>query len=390
MAWKGDPLNPVPNIGIAKGDLSQEIAQESSNLSYKKADENRAYQTRRDNDKQKDNTVTLLDIDTTIFEQLKKFQITVVDEGNQIKVPVFYSSPEKWKSIQTDGVLRDYNGKLILPVITLQRTNTEKDEMMRMFNRYLTYPVMKQHSEKNRYTKFSILIGENVPINEVYDVIMPDHMVLTYHFIIWTEYIEQMNTIVERLNFETEDYWGQVRGLRFRTRVDSFSHAVELQVDQDRMVKTEFDLLVNGYLLPDTNFGLDARHPTTRKWLTPKKIIISQETVVDDINPVAPKPENAEKWRNPNYPNLQKDVVILTPGTTWGNDISIELLNNLKTVYVYSSGKINSNNGGQIPWQTPPATPVAGGTEGNISYDSDYFYIYTNSVWKRLPLSLFS
>ena len=32
MAWKGDPLNPVPNIGIAKGDLSQEIAQESRSV----------------------------------------------------------------------------------------------------------------------------------------------------------------------------------------------------------------------------------------------------------------------------------------------------------------------------------------------------------------------
>ena len=99
MAWTGDPNNPVPNIGNVKGDLSQEIAQQSLNLSEKKTDVNRANQTRRDTDKQKDNTVSILDIDTAIMKQLEKFQLTVVDEGNQIKVPFYFASPEKWKSI---------------------------------------------------------------------------------------------------------------------------------------------------------------------------------------------------------------------------------------------------------------------------------------------------
>ena len=165
---------------------------------------------------------------------------------------------------KSDGAMRDFNGKLILPAIAFQRTTSEKDQAMMMFNRYLTYPVMRQYSEKNRYTKFSLLMGNNAPVHEVYDVVMPDHMVFTYHFIIWTEYVEQMNTIVERINFETDDYWGELRGLRFRTKIDSFSHTIELQVDQDRMVKTEFDLMVNGYLLPDIidKFQGDKRYHT--------------------------------------------------------------------------------------------------------------------------------
>ena len=315
MAWKGDPKNPVPNIGNVKSDLSQEIAQKSSNLSEKRANVNRAYETRRDNDKQKDNTVTLIDVDTTIMNQLEKFQMTVVDEGNQIKVPIYYASPENWKSIQKDGVIRDYNGKLILPAIAFQRTNSEKDEMMRTFNRYLNYPVMRQYSEKNRYTRFSTLMGQNIPVREIYDVVMPDHMVFTYHFIVWTEYIEQMNTIIERINFETEDYWGSARGLRFRTRIDSFSHTAELQVDQDRMIKTEFDLMVNGYLLPDRNYSLSDGQITTQKWFSPKKIVLGTEVVMseDDIKNMD---KNREKWRNPKYPNLQRDVPIPEPPVT--------------------------------------------------------------------------
>ena len=370
MAWTGDKNNPVPNIGNVKTDLSQTIAQQSSNLSEKKADVNRAQQVRRDTDKQKNNTVRLIDIDTAIMNQLEKFQLTVTDEGNQIKVPMYYASPEKWKSIQKDGIIRDYNGKMILPAIAFQRTTSEKDQAMMMFNRYLNYPVLRQYSEKNRYTRFSTLINQNVPVHEVYDVLMPDHMVFTYHFIVWTEYVEQMNALVERLNYESEDYWGDLRGLRFRTKIDTFSHTIELQIDQDRMVKTEFDLLVNGYLLPDVNYSLSSGNKlTTQKWFTPKKVIMGVEVVDTGFDWNSHK-TNKDKWRSQKYPNLPADevnaivppyvVFPIIPWTTPSGEITI--------------------------WHLPaPLNSSDYGLEGWVSYDDDYYYIYTQGKWKRAP-----
>jgi hypothetical protein len=386
MAWTGDPNNPVPNIGNVKSDLSQKIAQDSPVLSDKLHDINRAKQTRRDTDKQKDNTVTLMDIDNAILTQLQKFQLTVKG-ASQIKVPIYYASPEKWKSIQYDGVIRDYNGKLILPALVFQRTTSEKDTAMMMFNRYLTYPVMRVYSEKNRYTPFAALVGQNKPVHEVYDVIMPDHMVFTYHFIVWTEYVEQMNTIIERINFETEDYWGELRGLRFRTKIDSFSHTSELQVDQDRMVKTEFDLLVNGYLLPDVIDRFQGNRDTTRKWFTPKKVIFGMEVVGTGFNPSS-LDNNKEKWRNQNYPNLPADININAPTTEWCGDISIDLLSKCKAVVNISSNKITSPPG--IQYEAVPSSPNSPGVEGNMAYDSKYLYVYTKGIWKRMPLDLFS
>lgn len=321
MAWQGDKSNPVPNIGNVKSDLSQRIAQDSDVLSEKLHDVNRAEQVRRDTDKQKDNTVKLIDIDTAILRQLEKFQLTVAGTGKQIKIPIYYATPEKWKSIQYDGVIRDYNGQIILPALVFQRTTSAKDEAMMMFNRYLNYPVMRIYSEKNRYTPFKALIGQNVPVHEVYDVVMPDHMVFTYNFIVWTEYIEQMNTIIERLNFETEDYWGDLRGLRFRTRIDSFSHTMELQVDQDRLVKTEFDLLVNGYLLPDIIDKFHGRKSTTQKWFTPKKVIMGTELVTTPSK-FRKMERDAQKWRNPNYPNLPASETIPAPPLVLGNALN--------------------------------------------------------------------
>jgi hypothetical protein len=321
MPWTGDPNNPVPNIGTAKGEFSQKIAEESRNLSEKDTDVNRAQQVRRDNDTQKDNTVKLIDIDNAIITQLNKFQLQVTDDGEKIKVPTYYASPEKWKSIQYDGVIRDYNGKLILPAIVFQRTTSEKDPQMMMFNRYLNYPVLRKFSSKNRYTKFNVLRGQNVPVNEVYDVIMPDHMIFTYEFIIWTEYVEQMNTIVEKINFETEDYWGDIRGLRFRTKIQSFGHTIELQVDQDRMVKTTFDLVVNGYLLPDTIDRFQGTRDTTQKWFTPKKIILGTE-VVEKNDRRFVNGKEWKHWQNPNYPNLPIITPIPEPPVVPGNALN--------------------------------------------------------------------
>lgn len=302
MAWKGNLSNPVPNF------TQQPKVEQSEKLDVI----NRAEQIRRDTDTQKDFTVSLMDVDTAIMKQIEKFQLTIVDNGSQVKVPVYYASPEKWKSIQKDGFIRDYNGKMILPAIVFKRVNSEKDSALMAFNRYLNYPVLRRYSEKNRYTPFNILIGKNVPINDVYDIRMPDHMVFTYHFIIWAEYNEQVNKLVERLNFEAEDYWGELKGLRFRTQIPSFSHTIELQVDQDRMVKTEFDLIVHGYLLPDIITTFQGTKNTTQKRFTPKKVVVGTEVVLSNAN-LNTLNKDREKWRNQNYPNLSADEIIPSP-----------------------------------------------------------------------------
>lgn len=293
MAWRGNPTNPVPNP-----------VQEAVNRSEGRVVDNRALHTRRDTDKLKNFTVTIKDIDETVFGHLQKMNLLVVDSGNHIKVPVSYASPEKWKSVQNDGFMRDNNGRIILPALIFYRTSSESDKDMMTFNKYLRYAVMKQYSIKNQYTKFSVLMNRNVPVNEVYNVVMPDHMVFNYKFIVWTEYIEQMNSLIERINFETNDYWGVERGFRFRTFVNSYIHTTEVEAGSDRLIKTEFDLTLRGYLLPDLFApGLDGFRPTTEKTFTAKKVILGTEVVSTDWQPVRNKLVD-DRWRSQQYPNL--------------------------------------------------------------------------------------
>jgi len=309
MSWKGDPTNLPPNS-----------EQSPINRSEKMIADNRAEQVRRDTDSQSNFKITLYDIDNTILLQLEQLQLQITDVGKKVKVPIFYGSPERWVSAQRDGYIRDKQGKLILPAIIFKRTNSEADTSLQFFNRYINTPVIQLYSPKNKYTKFNVLVDDESPVHEVYNLVVPKHMVLTYHFIVWTEGVEQMNEIVETIQFNTKDYWGSKNGFRFRTQVEGYSHTVEMEANEDRIVKTEFELLTHGYILPDMITKLDAHKMTTQKSFTPKKIIMGSEIMRSKYSEREVE-EIQSKWKNQMFPNLQKNIQISMPPTTFGPDV---------------------------------------------------------------------
>ena len=365
-AWRGNPNNLSPNA-----------VQESMDRSEKIIKDNRSLNLRRDKDIQKDLTITLEDIDSTILEHLQNMQIQVDDNGQKITVPIFFGPPEKWTSSMRDGYFRDKQGKLILPLIVVKRTNSESDTSLQFFNRYLEASVMKLYSTKNKYTHFNLLTGKNIPVNEVYNIVIPSYMLLTYHFTIWTELVEQQNSIVQTIQFNSKDYWGTKNGFRFRTKVESFGHTVELPADDDRIVKTEFDLTTHGYILPDSMNMLERHKMTTQKMLTPKKIVIGTE-VVDTGFDMNSLDKNTEKWRNWKYPNLREDVIIPSPPIS--GDTS--LINNAVI-------SIQVENTPLFLRVVPvPKTQYDTAQDGSMSYDAQYFYFY-NKGWKRIAISEF-
>lgn len=373
MAWKGDPTNKTPTP--EKTEMSDAVGREK---------ENRALHIRRDVDDQKNFTVTIKDIDETVFKHLEKMELSVVDNGNKIRVPVFYASPEKWKSVRHDGFMRDTNGRVILPALIFYRQSSESDQNMMMFNKYLRYSVMKKYSQKNQYTKFSTLVNQNVPVNEIYNVVMPDHMNFNYKFVVWTESVEQNNSLIERINFETNDYWGEEEGFRFRTFVNSYSHTTEVASDSDRMVKTEFDLVLRGYLLPDSfSPGLDGFKSTTEKTFTAKKVIIGTEIVGSGWKPTENKTIK-DKWRSQNFHNLTLEDELSLKG------IGVKVLKTEDLEHFRTSIRTITNTP-ITEWHLPPPTSSDDpGQEGWQSYDNDYYYLYAGGIWKRVPLVLFN
>jgi hypothetical protein len=88
-----------------------------------------------------------------------------------------------------------------------------------------------------------------------------------------------MNRIVEKVNYSDGSYWGEPGKMKFRTSIDSFTNATE--IEGERLIKTTFSMTLNGYILPESYNNYN----TTQKYLSPKKLIVRESTdttLVDD------------------------------------------------------------------------------------------------------------
>ncbi len=306
-------------------------------LSRKQRVLNRGYLYSRSDEDIKNPEVTLMDMDSSImfyFDEVIK--PSVEDNGENIKVPIMYASPERWKAIQRDGFMRDKKRQTITPVIVYRRTSIEKDDMVPQDkldanNPHMFYTFEKKFSNTNRYDNFSIQQGL-LPQREYYNVTFPDYVTLSYDFIIWTSYIEQMNKIVERVVYSDGAYWGHPEKMRFRTAVDTFTDATEVG-DSERLVRTNFTVTLKGYLLPKGNFD---HRSTTQKFLTPKRVIFGAEADSTIVNNVGTSGQFID--------NLPDDISI--PGAPSTGDIGVTVSNPI--IFTGGTGVTLSNDGAEF------------------------------------------
>jgi len=244
---------------------------------------NRGRQYKRDTDNVPDVSISLMDLDSAIMYYFTEvIKPTVIEDGETIKVPVMYSSPERWFAVQKTGFMRDRKRQLILPAIAFRRTGMTKDETIPLDTMDPEEPKLhwqfeRKYTDANRYDNFAVQQGI-IPQREFYNVAVPDFMVLTYDFMIWTHYIEQMNKIVERINWSEGAYWGEPGKMKFRTSIDTYTDNTDV-TERERIVRTEFSVTLKGYLIPEAFNELAGPH-TMQKHLTPKTLSIGAETDV--------------------------------------------------------------------------------------------------------------
>ena len=172
--------------------------------------------------------------------------------------------------------MRDKKQQLVVPAIIFRRTGINKNENVPVSkidaNKPQNFVTFEQkYSRENRYDAFSKQIGLS-PTRELYNVVVPDYITLNYEFTIWTSYIDQMNKIVERVNYTNGSYWGEPGKMRFRSNIESFSDASEMDAGE-RIIKTNFAVTMFGYIIPE-EFN---KMVSTRKQLTPKKLVFSMD-----------------------------------------------------------------------------------------------------------------
>ena len=98
---------------------------------------NRGFDTSRTDDKTKNYSVGLLDIDAAVMYYFREvIKPEVIDNGEVVKVPVYYANPERWKSIQKLGYLRDVKGQFITPLLILKEHQYQENQTI--FNTFIT------------------------------------------------------------------------------------------------------------------------------------------------------------------------------------------------------------------------------------------------------------
>jgi len=249
----------------------------------KSNDPNRATQTSFRNDNTKPFSVGLQDIDGAIMYYFQNvIRPFVVQNEERIEVPVIYGSPEKWKSYQKDGYYRDANGAIMAPLIMFKRDSIEKNRTIANkldANKPNNYTVTeKQYSQGNVYSNFNVLTNRQ-PVTTYYASVVPDYLTLTYSCVVFTYYVEQLNNIVEAIEYASDAYWGNPEQFQFQTRIDTFNTVTELQNNAERLVRSTFNIKVYGYIVPEV---LQKDLNSIKKFSSKSKIIINLETTISN------------------------------------------------------------------------------------------------------------
>ena len=223
-------------------------------------------------------------IDESIFYYFENIiKPSVLSNGDLIDVPVIYGSGERWKLAQKDGFYRDKNGKIQTPLVMLKRESIEKRRDLgnkldaNSPQLYITH--QEKYTRKNSYDRFTLL-NNRIPKKEFTATVVPDYINLTYNGIIWTDYISQLNKIIEAVNYASDSYWGDPEKFKFMAMIDSFNNINELSNDDGRIVRANFSLKLQGYIVPD-NVQKKLKEQNTR-YFSKAQIILNQSTTVID------------------------------------------------------------------------------------------------------------
>lgn len=257
------------------------------------------------------------DVDTAMF---RLFEKEIVPEYGGIagaplsKVPIIFAAGEKWALLKRGRPIRDRNNTLLLPLITIMRTELNQsmsdDVAGRGINQQVGEIVVKRRLDKSDRDYQSIVnrlflknqenlavrptdptvsgqvvtesavgsIAESSDalagaylaqnrINNVYETIvvpMPQFYTVKYQVTVWTQYTQHANQIMEKI-FSSFLPQGQSwrldtdKGYWFVAKLEEGSLAIETNFDdmsaQERFIKHTFDVAVPAYFFSLTSPG---------------------------------------------------------------------------------------------------------------------------------------
>lgn len=183
--------------------------------------------------------ITIETVDQAVFDWFDiDVNVHVESPGQEIKkVPVVFASGERWATARDERGIRDKNGLLILPIISVRRTGIDRSQSMTALGieerRLVISRVINdktnvvQNAMSSR--EISARSTKDKVIHEVISVPFPDSFVTTYEVVVQTQYITQMNEVLEKI-FDKFDLQNQfvmaVRGSEFERPSETLNRRV--------------------------------------------------------------------------------------------------------------------------------------------------------------------
>lgn len=216
----------------------------------------RAEQVSVKDDGLKDYSIDFKDIDEAVLYYFDNvIKPSVVEDGSKVKVPVLYASPERWKSAQTDGGIRDKDGKILFPVVVVKKGSIEKQRDISNKldgNKVNNYHIFEQrYTKQNQYDNFSAL-NNRKPAKSYGMVIVPDYYKITYNCAVYVNQVDDLNKILEVILYASDSYWGDPKRFMFMSRIDSTPITQEVNQGENRKIWSQFDITLNGHVVPDS------------------------------------------------------------------------------------------------------------------------------------------
>lgn len=240
----------------------------------------------------------IMNVDAAFFEWFNtKLNLHIKAPNNVMrKVPIIFVAPERWNSSREEPIRND-QGSLVLPIITLSRTNIStgnESGYERIFA-----DIKQDHVYKKEIDKKSSLYAElkkrayeagqdfdpTIPIYEMYTHRAPDHYTFDYEIMIWTSSIEEMNEIIEKISREYD--FLSVKSFNFS--MQNGFYFVAFQQDsindesnfndftgQERIVKKTITYRVPANIMPESN----ERRSNLKRFWSPGKLVVKETVAV--------------------------------------------------------------------------------------------------------------
>lgn len=221
--------------------------------------------------------VTIKTVDQSCVDYFDKRLNIHVETGTEkrTKVPVIYATGERFALIRDNKGLRDDNGTLILPLISIRRTLIDRTPGNHGLGQETPSITVRRQIHSKTANIQNQLYARAVrgfpqpkrePVYEYLTIPFPDFANVYYEIIIWSQYQSQMNEILEKIFFNYDhldsfvmpvEYDGHKRKgnsyyfVGFRDGNITPESNVQEFSDTERIIKYTYNIKVPAYFMLD-------------------------------------------------------------------------------------------------------------------------------------------